>query len=202
MKIRIMAVVLTVALSFVATLSTAQAKVKHKHHNTHRVIRDVTPWFAINHLGVRHHILSAKRHTRRHVSRQGACDGFQRCRCGVTQANYFGLPLDYNGHNLKTAIAWVRAFSHTSAQAGVVMYQRGGGPTGHVSRIVELIGNCTATVSDDTGTYERNICSRGAVFMDVQGGGNIFASAKTHRRDKQIHYANADDYMKRAGAGI
>jgi hypothetical protein len=49
------------------------------------------------------------------------------------------------------------------------MYQRGGGPSGHVSRIVSVHGSCSATVADEKGQYERNICSRGAVFVDPNG---------------------------------
>jgi hypothetical protein len=34
----------------------------------------------------------------------------------------------------------------------------GGGPGGHVSRIVSLISQCRAIVTDEKGTYERDIC--------------------------------------------
>src|SRR5689334_6290469 len=76
--------------------------------------------------------------------RGGACDGFYRCRCGVTQARHYGFPLVYNGHNLKQAVGWKQAFNQTSPAPGVVLYQHGGGPTGHVSRIVSLQGRCEA----------------------------------------------------------
>ena len=98
---------------------------------------------------------------------RGNCDGIHRCVCGSTQANHFGLPRIFKGHNLWQAVEWVRAFPHTTAHAGAVMYQRGGGPTGHVSRIVSYSGGCRATVADERGQYERNICSRGAQFVDV-----------------------------------
>ena len=101
---------------------------------------------------------------------RGACDGIHRCKCGTTQANYFGLPWVYKGFNLKRAIEWTRAFPRTTPHAGAVGYQRGGGPSGHVFRVVSYSGGCTATVADDAGQYERNICSRGARFMDVRGG--------------------------------
>lgn len=98
---------------------------------------------------------------------RGPCDGFSRCRCGTTQARYFHLPYIYRGHNLKQAIGWKRAFPHVAAPAvGLVVYQRNGGPTGHVSRITAYSGGCTATVTDDAGTYERNICKWGAVYVD------------------------------------
>jgi hypothetical protein len=188
MKIRVMAVVLTVALSFVATTSTVQAKVKHKHHNAHRVIRDVTPRFAVKHHAVKHHTLSAKRHTRRHVSRRGACDGFHRCRCGTTAARRHGLPYSYNGLNLKKASEWY-AFPHTSFGVGVV-----GVAPHHVLTVIGGSSCSTATVYDDAGTYQRNVCNM--TFVSVSSG-NIFASSKTHKRSKRIHYAAADDYMNR-----
>jgi hypothetical protein len=71
-----------------------------------------------------------------------------------------------HGHNLWQAVEWVRAFARTTAHAGVIMYQHGGGPTGHVSRIVEVVGKCRAVVADDKGRYERNTCSRGAIFVE------------------------------------
>ena len=96
---------------------------------------------------------------------RGGCDGVHRCRCGSTQANYFGLPRVYKGNNLWQAIEWKRAFPRTTAHAGAVMYQHGGGPTGHVSRIVEVINKCMAIVADDAGQYERSLCTRGAIFV-------------------------------------
>ena len=96
---------------------------------------------------------------------RGRCDGIHSCLCGRTQAEHFNLPRNYNGYNLWQARDWALAFQHVQAQAGAVMYQHGGGRTGHVSRIVALLDNCHATVSDDKGTYERNICTRGATFV-------------------------------------
>jgi hypothetical protein len=107
----------------------------------------------------------AEAHHRHHG---GSCDGIHRCRCGSTQASFFGLPRMFHGHNLWQAVEWIMAFPHTSPHAGAVGYQHGGGPTGHVFRIVNYAGGCTATVSDDRGTYQRNICSRGATFVNVR----------------------------------
>ena len=95
----------------------------------------------------------------------GACDGIHRCICGSTQARYYGFPRMYKGHNLWQAIEWTRAFPHTTARAGVVMYQHGGGPTGHVSRILTDPVGCTATVADETGQYERDVCRRHPIFV-------------------------------------
>lgn len=104
-------------------------------------------------------------------SGQGACDGFHRCRCGVTAAQKHGLPLDYLGFNLKRAVEWKEAFRRIAAPTvNAVVYQTGGGPSGHVSTIVGLTNDrCTVRVADDKGTYERNICRRNAVILDVNG---------------------------------
>jgi hypothetical protein len=78
--------------------------------------------------------------------------------CGATQAAYFGLSSAFN-----LALHWA-TLPHTSAQPGAVVVQRragralGGGPGGHVSRIVSVLGECRAVVTDDRGTYTRDIC--------------------------------------------
>ena len=106
----------------------------------------------------------------RHRSHHGAgsCDGIHGCRCGSTQASYFGLPRNYNGHNLWRAVEWIHAFHRTTPAPGTVLYQHGGGPSGHVSRIVSLKSACRAIVSDDKGQYERDICSRGPIALAVR----------------------------------
>lgn len=134
----------------------------------------------------------------------GPCDGIHRCRCGSTQTRHFGLPRNFNGHNLWQAIEWPRAFGRTSPRVGVVVYQHGGGPTGHVSRITQLIDRCTAMVADDAGNYVRNICSRGAIFLDVgtTRGSSVTLSARgSSRRATATSAAVLSDYMSRAGAG-
>lgn len=100
--------------------------------------------------------------------RAGACDGFHRCRCGVTAARKAGLPLSYRGFNLKRAVEWIRAFPRTVITAGAVGYVRHGGPSGHVFTVLSYSGGATAMVYDDQGTYERSI--RGAVFVSTSGG--------------------------------
>lgn len=100
---------------------------------------------------------------------RGRCDGVHGCRCGVTAARRHGLPLDYNGYNLKQAVQWKRAFPQTSAAPGMVVYQHGLGPTGHVATIESMTDRCTALVSDETGRYERDICKGGAVVVDPHG---------------------------------
>lgn len=100
---------------------------------------------------------------------RGPCDGVHGCTCGVTAARKHGLPDVFNGINLKQAIGWKRAFPQTSPAPGMVVYQHGGGPTGHVATIESVVDRCTAVVSDEKGRYERDICERGAVVVDPNG---------------------------------
>ena len=78
--------------------------------------------------------------------------------CGLTQRLHFGLGPEFN-----LALHWA-VLPHVGAQPGAVVVQRragqalGGGPGGHVSRIVSVTGQCRAVVTDDKGTYERDIC--------------------------------------------
>lgn len=128
----------------------------------------------------------------------GACDGFQRCRCGTTAARYHGLPYSYNGLNLKKASEWY-AFPRTSFGIGAV-----GVAPHHVLTVTAGSSCSSATVHDDAGTYQRNVC--GMTFVSVSVGGNIIASAKTHhKRGNHSRYAERvgpSDYMSRAGAGV
>ena len=110
----------------------------------------------------------AEARMRHHSRGHGSCDGIHGCRCGSTQTSYFGLPRNYNGHNLWRAVEWVHAFRRTTPAPGTVLYQHGGGPSGHVSRIVSLKSACRAIVSDDKGEYERDICSRGPIALAVR----------------------------------
>lgn len=91
----------------------------------------------------------------------GACDGFQRCRCGTTAARYHHLPYSYKGFNLKQASEWRRAFPRTSFHAGAV-----GVKPHHVLTIVAGSDCASATVYDDAGTYRRSVC--GMTFVSVQ----------------------------------
>lgn len=66
--------------------------------------------------------------------------------------------LGYNRRSLWLAQNWAREFPRTSAHNGaVVVWNRGGG-RGHVAKIVSMQGNCRAVVSDNRGTYSRDIC--------------------------------------------
>jgi hypothetical protein len=61
------------------------------------------------------------------------------------------------------ALHWA-TLPHTTPHAGAVVVQTrrgralGGGPGGHVSRIVEVLGECRAIVADARGQYSRDIC--------------------------------------------
>ena len=88
-----------------------------------------------------------------HRHRGGSCDGFQRCRCGVTAAHNFGIPYAFKGFNLKLAWEWTHAFPHTSFRAGVA-----GVKPHHVLKVVGGPNCANATVLDERGTYQRNVC--------------------------------------------
>ena len=183
--------------------SNADAAKRHKHHYSPPLIFKIDKMqvYAFDANGNRADYggtftLSAKRHSHRRTSRGGKCDGFNGCRCGVTLANYLGLPLNYNGHNLKQAGAWPQAFPHTSLHVGAVMYRHGLGPTGHVSRVVAVNGGCSITVADEAGQHEDNACTRGATFMDVNGNTAYAAvdhSARSHRR-QVAHFEPVDRF--------
>ena len=89
--------------------------------------------------------------------------------CGRTQCAHFGI---HHCGPLALALEWAHRFPHTSAHPGAVVVQRrkgralGGGPGGHVSRIVSLRGECRAIVADDRGHYERDICSRLVAYVE------------------------------------
>ena len=91
--------------------------------------------------------------------------------CGLTQRLYFGI----KDTSLNLALEWKRKFPHVAAAPGMVVVQHrrghalGGGPGGHVSRIVSLVGACRAIVADEKGTYERDICKNGAVYVNPHG---------------------------------
>ena len=92
----------------------------------------------------------------------GSCDGFHRCRCGVTAAHNFGIPYAFKGFNLKMASEWGRAFPHTSFRPGVA-----GVKPHHVLQVVGGESCAHATVRDERGTYQRNVC--GMTFVAVSG---------------------------------
>ena len=113
------------------------------------------------------------------------CDGYHGCRCGVTAASYNGIPVSYNGYNLKRAVEWIHAFPRTSFQAGAVGYVPHGGPSGHVFTVVNGSDCSHAIVHDDRGTYSRNVCH--ATFVAAHGGSERTHVAAHHKPRRERH---------------
>ena len=89
--------------------------------------------------------------------------------CGRHQCRLSGIT---HCGPLALALEWAHKFPHTFAHPGAVVVQRrrgralGGGPGGHVSRIVEMKGTCRAIVNDEKGTYERDICRSLVAYVE------------------------------------
>lgn len=93
--------------------------------------------------------------------------------CGVTQMAHFGI----TNPRYALAKAWLD-FKRTFAHAGavVVSWRPGrdsaGHQGGHVARIERMIDDkCRAMVTDEKGTYERNICKRQLAIVEPTYGG-------------------------------
>lgn len=90
--------------------------------------------------------------------------------CGRVQARYFGKPVN----QWALALKWA-TLPHTYPRPDAVVVQRrngralGGGPGGHVSRIVSVIDECHAVVADEKGTYPRDICKGRVAVVDPRG---------------------------------
>lgn len=97
--------------------------------------------------------------------------------CGRYMSKVFGLKKP-----IALALAWAK-FPRTSARPGAVVVQTrkgralGGGPGGHVSKIISLVGPCRAIVNDNRGTYERDICTRLVAYVIPEGAQPQFSSA-------------------------
>ena len=183
--------VLVILTALIGLVSNAEAR----HHIApvkaqQRVIRDVTPHYA------KTVQFSAKTHYKgvRYASRGGACDGFHRCRCGTTAARHYGLAYNHNGMNLKMARAWY-GFQRTSfhvGAAGVIPH--------HVLAIVGGSSCSDAVVSDDAGTYHRNVC--GYTFVQPGSGGGSYAVASNSGQrtyHARSHHAAPQQYAANSG---
>jgi len=112
--------------------------------------------------------------------------------CGLTQRLYFGMA----DAKFNLAMNWAVYLPHTSAHVGAVVVQRragralGGGPGGHVSRIDAVKGTCVATVTDEKGTYDRDICRNLIAYVEPSGAG--YAAHSDRMRDR--HHAIGDGY--------
>lgn len=86
--------------------------------------------------------------------------------CGLVQMAHYGI------HDRSFALArhWL-VFPRTTPHPGaVVVFSRGhDGRSGHVARIVSVHDRCSATVTDEKGTYERDICRRQLGVVDPNG---------------------------------
>lgn len=138
---------------------------------------------SLRHQRARHRVVDGNSARRHHAHRGGSCDGFQRCRCGTTAARHFGLPYAYKGFNLKMASEWARAFPHTSFHVGVA-----GVKPHHVLAVVGGSSCASATVSDDAGTYQRNVCRM--TFVEVSGDGFTREASARTRRHHSRRYAS------------
>lgn len=126
--------------------------------------------------------LSAPTTSEDYSARRTTCDGFIRCRCGTTAARRHGLPYVWNGHNMKKASTWGSGiFPQVSFQVGAI------GVKPHHVLTVEGGSSCEhATVSDETGTYTRNVCN----MRFFSPSGSNFASVEP-RRSRTTHTASA-----------
>lgn len=85
--------------------------------------------------------------------------------CGHYLRQFYGLGPSYG-----LALNWA-GLRRTVASPNAVVVQRrkgralGGGPGGHVSRIVSLQGKCRAIVHDNAGTYSRDICKNLVAYV-------------------------------------
>lgn len=78
---------------------------------------------------------------------------------------YLRHKLGHGDASLNLAQNWARKFPRTSAHPGAVVVWTRGGNKGHVAQIVSMTGQCRAVVSDNAGTYERDICRRVIAYV-------------------------------------
>jgi hypothetical protein len=104
--------------------------------------------------------------------------------CGAVQRAYFG----FSDRSLNLAREWARKFPHTTAHEGAVVVQwrngrdSAGNRGAHVSRIIAMRDNCTATVADEKGRYERDICKGLIAYVNpVDPNGNKIARVERTR---------------------
>lgn len=93
--------------------------------------------------------------------------------CGKWMCRHVGVA---NCGSLALALEWARKFQRVAHPApGLILVQRrkgralGGGPGGHVSKIVSVTGNCRAIVRDNRGQYERDICKNRVALVSPSG---------------------------------
>lgn len=106
--------------------------------------------------------------------------------CGRVQRAHYGITDP--AYNM--AQRW-RGFHHVSAQPGAVVVQDRNGrasdgksKSGHVSRIVSVIDNCHAIVSDERGQYKREICGRNAAYVMPEATASLTDTPRARHRSK------------------
>lgn len=124
--------------------------------------------------------------------------------CGVTQMAHFGI----TDRVYAQALRWLD-FQSTSPQADAVVVQyRAGRGNGHVSRIVQVIDQCHALVTDEKGTYKRDICRNLAGIVMPSSGPRLAHShpprsrhsghqAPPRERTQYAAYAAVDRFTPR-----
>lgn len=101
--------------------------------------------------------------------------GLRGLTCGLVMRQMFGLA----DPALNLARQWLR-FQRTELQPGAVVVSSrrgralGGGPGGHVVKVLEVRGACTALVRDNRGTYVRDICRNQLGIVMPQGSKGSF----------------------------
>lgn len=120
-------------------------------------------------------------------------DARRRLICGEVMRHLTGGHL---GPAFNRALHWL-VLDRISAGPGAVVVQHrkgrdsAGGPGGHVSLIRSMKDRCTAIVSDDRGTYPRDICKNGAVYVNPHGNVAVdtVAGGKPPRHKKNASVA-------------
>ena len=113
-----------------------------------------------------------RHHRQHHYSHHHHYSGLGHLICGLTQRIYFHI----RDESLNLARMWAVKFRHVGAAPGMVVVQGrpgralGGGPGGHVSRIERVVDRCHAVVTDEKGTYERDICRRLVAIVNPRSG--------------------------------
>lgn len=83
---------------------------------------------------------------------------------------YMGKVTGHTRRSLWLAQNWAREFPRTSPRPGAVVVWNRGGSRGHVAQIVEMSSQnrCRATVHDNRGTYQRDICRGVMAYVSVR----------------------------------
>lgn len=83
---------------------------------------------------------------------------------------YMGKITGHTRRSLWLAQNWAREFPRSAPRPGAVVVWNRGGNRGHVAKIVEMSSSnrCRATVHDNRGTYQRDICRGVMAYVSVR----------------------------------